>query len=73
MAYVNAIIQQILNSEDPNAEFQKMINSSPQLQNAFQLAQQYGNGNFETAFYNMAAAQGKQAIAQPILQKLGLA
>ena len=73
MEYVNAIIQQILNAPDPMAEFQKIVRSSPQLQNAMQLAQQYGNGNFETAFYNMAAAQGKQAIGQQILQRMGLA
>ena len=72
MVYVDALIKQVLNSQDPNAEFQKMLDSSPQMKNAFQLAQQYGNGNFETAFYNMAAAQGKQVLAQEILKRMGL-
>jgi len=36
------------------------------------LIQQYGNGDPKAAFMNYAAQQGKNAIAQQIMQRLGL-
>lgn len=72
LAQINAAINQILGSQDPAAAFQQILKSSPEAQNAMNIIYQYGNGNPETAFANYAAASGRQAIAQPILQKLGL-
>ena len=72
VAQINAVIQQILSCSDPAAAFQQIISSSPEAQNAMNIITQYGNGDPKAAFENYAAAQGKQALAGPILQKLGL-
>lgn len=72
MSQVNALIQQIMSSENPTATFQQMIGQSPEAQQAMSIANQYGNGDFKTAFMNYAAATGKQAIAQQIMQGMGL-
>ena len=36
------------------------------------IVKQYGNGDFRTGFMNYAAAMGKQALAQQIMQTWGL-
>lgn len=70
---VNAVIQQILSSQNPTATFQQFVNSTPAAQNAINLANQYGNGAFnKDTFLRIAAAQGNQALANEIMQKLGL-
>ena len=73
MAQINAIIQQVLGSENPGAAFQQVINTVPGGQEAVKAADQYGNGQFnKETFMNIAAAQGKQAFAQQIMQRMGL-
>lgn len=72
MSDVNSIVQQIVNSQDPQQTFQQIFGSNPLAQNSLKLIQQYGNGDVKTAFENYAASQGKQALAQQILQKMGL-
>jgi len=69
---VNNLVQQIMNSANPQAAFQQMLNSSPDCKNAMNLIQQYGNGDPKQAFLNYASQTGKQGIAQQILTKLGL-
>jgi len=69
---VNNLVQQIMNSANPQAAFQQMLNSSPDCKNAMNLIQQYGNGDPKQAFLNYASQTGKQGIAQQILSKLGL-
>jgi hypothetical protein len=61
-----------MNSANPQAAFQQMLNSSPDCKNAMNLIQQYGNGDPKQAFLNYASQTGKQGIAQQILTKLGL-
>lgn len=73
MDSVNSIINQIMGSQNPAVAFQQMIGNSPEAQTAMNLINQYGNGDPKTAFMNYAAAQGKQALAQQIMQKMGLA
>lgn len=73
MDNVNSIINQIMGSQNPTAAFQQMVGSSPEAQSAMNLVNQYGNGDPKAAFMNYAAAQGKQALAQQIMQKMGLA
>ena len=69
---VDAAIQQIMGTPNPQQTFNQIISSSPEAQNAMNLIRQYGNGDPKTAFMNIAAAQGKQAIAQQIMQALSL-
>lgn len=69
---VNVLIQQIMGSSDPKAAFEQMISGSPEAQNAMQLINQYGNGDFKTAFMNYAAAQGKTALAQQLMAQFHL-
>ena len=69
---VKNIVDQIMNSANPTASFQQMLNASPECKNAMNLIQQYGNGDPRQAFLNYAAQTGKSGIAQQILSKLGL-
>ena len=69
---VNNLVQQIMNSANPQAAFQQMLNSSPDCKNAMNLIQQYGNGDPRQAFLNYANQMGKQGLAQQIRLKLGL-
>ena len=69
---VRNIVNQIMNSTNPQAAFQQMLNSSADCKNAMNLIQQYGNGDPKQAFLNYASQTGKSEIAQQILQKLGL-
>lgn len=50
-----------------------MVGNSPEAQSAMNLINQYGNGDPKAAFMNYAASQGKQAMAQQIMQRMGLA
>lgn len=73
MGQINAIIQQILGSENPAAAFQQVVDNVPGGQDAIKAANQYGNGQFNReTFMNIAAAQGKQALAQQLMQRMGL-
>ena len=63
---------QILSSVDPQASFNKIIDSSQDAKNAWEIIQKYGNGDPKVAFQNYAAEKGKQSFAQQILAKLGL-
>ena len=69
---VDAAIQQIMSSPNPQQVFSQIVGSSPDAQNAMNLIKQYGNGDPKAAFMNLAAAQGKQAIAQQLMQAWGL-
>lgn len=73
MSQINAIIQQILGSDNPTQTFNQFVGSTPAAQNAVNLANQYGNGAFnKDTFMRIAAAQGKQALAQQLMQQMGL-
>ena len=69
---VRNIVDQIMQSSNPQAAFQQMLNSSADCKNAMNLINQYGNGDPKQAFLNYASQTGKTGIAQQILQKLGL-
>ena len=69
---VKNLVDQIMNSANPQAAFQQMLNSSPDCKNAMDLVNRYGNGDPKQAFLNYASQTGKAGIAQQILQKLGL-
>ena len=61
-----------MNSVDPNQTFNQMVGKIDGGQNALSLIQQYGNGDPRAAFMNYAAQMGKNAMAQQIMQRLGL-
>lgn len=73
VAAANALVQQIMSSENPTETFNQIVNQSPEARNAVDLAKQYGNGQFnKETFMRIAAAQGKQALAMQIMQRMGL-
>ena len=49
---VKNLVDQIMNSTDPQAAFQQMLNSSPDCKNAMDLINRYGNGDPKQAFLN---------------------
>lgn len=61
-----------MGSADPTQTFNQMVSSMPQGQEALNKIKEYGNGDPKTAFMNFAAQQGKQALAQQIMQSLNL-
>ena len=69
---VKNIVNQIMNSANPQATFQQVLQQSPDAAKAMQMINQYGNGNPQQAFLNYANQMGKQDLARQILQKLGL-
>ena len=69
---VNNLINQILNSVDPQQTFNQVLSSNKDAQNAMNLINQYGNGNPRTAFMNYMNSTGKQSLGQQIMQKMGL-
>lgn len=66
------LAEQILSSPDSGQVFSQMLASSPEAQKAMELINQYGNGDPKAALANYAAAQGQQAAAQQIIQRMGL-
>lgn len=72
VASAQLLVQQIMGSNDRNAAFQQIIASSPEAQQAMNLIMQYGNGDPKAAMINMAAAQGRTAFADQVIQKFGL-
>lgn len=72
VAQANILVQQIMGSQNPTETFKQFIGSNPEAQNAVNLINQYGNGDPKTAFMNYAAAIGNQALAQQIMQRMGL-
>ena len=72
MAAVNSLVDQIMSSANPNQTFNQMVSKIDGGQNVMNLIQQYGNGDPRTAFMNYAAQNGKNAMAQQILSRLGL-
>lgn len=61
-----------MNSADPKQTFKQVVSNIDNGQEAMDLINQYGNGDPKTAFMNYAAKQGKTALAQQIMQRLGL-
>lgn len=61
-----------MNSADPKQTFNQVVSNIDNGQQAINLINQYGNGDPKTAFMNYAAQQGKSALAQQIMQGLGL-
>jgi len=72
MAALNSLVGQIMNSADPKQTFNQVVSNIDGGQNALNLIQQYGNGDPKAAFMNYAAQQGKSAMAQQIMQTMGL-
>ena len=68
---VNNIVNEILNSANPQLSFNELLNKIPNGQNLWQQFQQYGSDG-KQAFMNSASQTGKQNLAQQIIQKLGL-
>lgn len=71
-AAVNNLVGQVMNSTDPKQTFSQVVSNIDNGQQAINLINQYGNGDPKTAFMNYAAQQGKSALAQQIMQGLGL-
>ena len=69
---VSNLINQILGSANPQQMFNQMLSTNKDAQNAMNLINQYGNGDPKAAFMNYMNSQGKQAVGQQIMQKLGL-
>ena len=69
---ISNIASQILGSANPQEAFQQILQQNKEAQNAWNLVNQYGNGDPKTAFMNYASQTGKQGLAQQILQKLGI-
>ena len=61
-----------MNSGNPQGMFQQLLSENKDAQEAMNLINQYGNGDPKAAFMNYASQQGKGALAQQIMQKLGL-
>ncbi len=72
VAAANALVQQILGADDKNAAFNQILASSPEAQQVMTLINQYGNGDPKTGLLNWAAAQGRTAAAQQLIQRFGL-
>lgn len=68
----NSIVNQIMGSANPQEAFNRMLSTNKDASNAFNIVQQYGNGDAKAAFINYANSCGKTAIAQKIIQMLGL-
>lgn len=68
----NSMVNQILQSANPQQMFSQMLASNPNAKNAMDLINQYGNGDPKAAFMNYMSAQGKQAVGQAIMQRFGL-
>ena len=69
---ISNIANQILRSANPQEAFQQVLQQNKEAQNAWNLINQYGNGDPKAAFMNYASQTGKQGLAQQILQKLGI-
>lgn len=67
---INNLINKILGSANPQATFQQFLNSNEEARNAYNLMNQYGNGDPKAAFTNYAAATGKQSMGQQLMQGL---
>jgi hypothetical protein len=61
-----------MSSTDPRQAFNQVVNNIDGGANVMNLIQQYGNGDPRAAFMNYAAQQGKNVMAQQIMQRLGL-
>lgn len=61
-----------MSSPDPKQTFNQMVTKIDGGSNALNLIQQYGNGDPKAAFMNYAAQNGKSAMAEAIMRKLGL-
>lgn len=69
---VNNIVNQIMGSTNPQETFNSYVNSNPELKNYYELMNRYGNGDPKAAFMAYAQQNGKSAMAQMIMQRLGL-
>ena len=69
---VKNIVNQIMNSVNPQQTFNQTIGNTKEGQEAMNLIKQYGNGDPRQAFMNYASKMGKQELAQQIMQMLGL-
>lgn len=72
MNKLEAVINQIINSANPQQTFNLILQKSPEAKQAMDLINQYGNGDPKQAFANYASQTGRQSLAQQISQKLGL-
>lgn len=61
-----------MSSANPNQTFNQMVSSIDGGQDAIAKIKEYGNGDPKAAFMNYAAKNGKSALAQQILQRMGL-
>lgn len=61
-----------MGSSNPTQTFNQVVNNIQGGQDALNKIKEYGNGDPKTAFMNFAAQQGKNALAQQIMQGLGL-
>lgn len=68
VAAAKGLVDNILNSANPQATFQQILNSNQNAKNAMDAINEFGNGDPRQAFMNYANAKGKQTLAQQIMQ-----
>lgn len=61
-----------MGSANPEQTINNIAAQNPGVKSAVDITMQYGNGDPRTAFFNYARDKGKNALAQTILNKLGL-
>lgn len=59
-------------SANPQATFNNIVANNKGAKTALDITNQYGNGDPKTAFMNYARQKGQDALAQRIMQTLGL-
>ncbi len=68
MEAANSLASQIMSSQDPQAEFNKLLTKIPNGNAYMDMINQYGNGDPKTACMNYAAQTGQQNFGQMISQ-----
>ena len=61
-----------MGATDPKQAFNQTLQQNPDARNAMNIVNQYGNGDPKAAFLAYAQQKGQNALAQNIMQKLGL-
>lgn len=69
---IENVANKILGSVNPDQAFNNLVSQNKDAQNAMNICNQYGNGDPKAAFMNYAAQNGKNTIAQTIMNRLGL-
>jgi len=65
---IQNFVDGIVNSPNAQEKFNQFVSQDESAKKAMDIAKQYGNGDFKTAFMNYASQNGKQAFSQQIVQ-----